>query len=109
MWARSRCPFMMARPCRSASFVWSSQCSGSGAGTRAREDAIDREAEVVTVPIADAALVAAALRRLDEAGVEIVRLALRRPSLDEVLLALTGRRAESAEDGAYPEEERSAR
>jgi oleandomycin transport system ATP-binding protein len=40
----------------------------------------------------DPALPPALLRRLDEAGVEVVELALRRPSLDEVFLSLTGRK-----------------
>jgi ABC-2 type transport system ATP-binding protein len=34
-----------------------------------------------------------AARRLDEAGVRLEDLALRRPSLDDVFLALTGHRA----------------
>ncbi|MFI8091857.1 ATP-binding cassette domain-containing protein [Streptomyces sp. NPDC086080] len=38
----------------------------------------------------DSALPPALLRRLDEAGIEVVELALRRPSLDEVFLSLTG-------------------
>jgi hypothetical protein len=42
------------------------------------------------------------VRRLDEAGITVVDLALRRPSLDEVFLTLTGRPAEAEppEDGA---------
>ncbi len=39
-----------------------------------------------------------ALRRLDAAGVEVLDLALRRPSLDDVFLTLTGREAEPTED-----------
>jgi oleandomycin transport system ATP-binding protein len=62
------------------------------------EGTIDHEAGLVVVPIADAALVAAAFRRLDEAAIEVAHLALRRPSLDEVFLAITGRPAESIDD-----------
>jgi oleandomycin transport system ATP-binding protein len=62
------------------------------------EGTIDHEAGLVVVPIADAALVAAAFRRLDEAAIEVAHLALRRPSLDEVFLAITGRHAESLDD-----------
>jgi oleandomycin transport system ATP-binding protein len=62
------------------------------------EGTIDHEAGLVVVPIADAALVAAAFRRLDEAAIEVAHLALRRPSLDEVFLAITGRPAESLDD-----------
>jgi len=42
----------------------------------------------------------AALRRLDEAGVEVADLTLRRPTLDDVFLTLTGHAAEE-----LPEEE----
>ncbi|HEX6457575.1 MAG TPA: ATP-binding cassette domain-containing protein [Thermoleophilaceae bacterium] len=41
--------------------------------------------------------VANALRRLDDAGIEVSDLTLRRPSLDDVFLALTGREAEETE------------
>jgi ABC-2 type transport system ATP-binding protein len=42
------------------------------------------------------------VRRLDTAGVETAGLALRRPSLDDVFLAVTGHAAEAEEDGAQP-------
>jgi ABC-2 type transport system ATP-binding protein len=41
-----------------------------------------------------------AVRRLDTAGVETEDLALHRPSLDDVFLAVTGHEAEAASDGA---------
>jgi ABC-2 type transport system ATP-binding protein len=41
--------------------------------------------------------VANALRRLDEAGIEVSDLALRRPTLDDVFLGLTGHAAEHEE------------
>jgi ABC-2 type transport system ATP-binding protein len=41
--------------------------------------------------------VANALRRLDEAGIEVGDLMLRRPSLDDVFLGLTGHEAEHEE------------
>jgi ABC-2 type transport system ATP-binding protein len=43
--------------------------------------------------------VAEAVRRLDSAGVEIDDIALRRPTLDDVFIALTGHAAEHEEDG----------
>jgi ABC-2 type transport system ATP-binding protein len=46
-----------------------------------------------------------AVRRLDEAGVEVDDLALRRPTLDDVFLSLTGHAAEPAGD---EQEERAA-
>ena len=39
-----------------------------------------------------------AVRRLDEAGIGVEDLNVRRPTLDDVFLSLTGRVAESAED-----------
>lgn len=45
---------------------------------------------LVEVPVNDTALVAVAVRRLDEAGIAVADLALRRPSLDDVFLQLTG-------------------
>jgi len=39
------------------------------------------------------------VRRLDEAGVAVAELSLRKSSLDEVFLALTGHPAGSAEAG----------
>ncbi len=40
------------------------------------------------------AVTAEALRRLDAASLEVVGITLREPSLDDVFLALTGRRTE---------------
>ncbi|QKW10143.1 ATP-binding cassette domain-containing protein [Streptomyces sp. NA04227] len=52
------------------------------------------EGELITVPVTDAALMPAIVRRLDREGIAVSELALRRSSLDEVFLALTGHRAE---------------
>jgi len=56
----------------------------------------------VTLPISDGArLVPAVVRAMDAAGVEIDDRAMRRPTLDDVFLNLTGHRAEQpAADGA---------
>jgi ABC-2 type transport system ATP-binding protein len=43
-----------------------------------------------------------ALRSLDAAGIEVLDVGLRRPTLDDVFLSLTGRRAEADADGAQP-------
>ena len=49
---------------------------------------------------------AEAVRRLDEQGVVIDDISLRRPTLDDVFLTLTGHTAEdAAEDGAEREEQ----
>ena len=50
----------------------------------------------LSVPINDLSLPPAVFRRLDDAGIVVAELALRRPSLDEVFLTLTGHPA--AED-----------
>jgi ABC-2 type transport system ATP-binding protein len=49
--------------------------------------------------------VAEALRRLDDAGVDVADLTLRRPTLDDVFLHLTGH---AADEGEPVEEERAA-
>jgi oleandomycin transport system ATP-binding protein len=54
------------------------------------------EGQLVTAPVVDPALLPAAVRRLDDAGVVISELALRSSSLNEVFLSLTGRPAEEA-------------
>jgi len=55
------------------------------------------EGHLVTVPVVDPALLPAAVRRLDDAGVAISELALRSSSLNEVFLSLTGRPAEETD------------
>jgi oleandomycin transport system ATP-binding protein len=69
---------------------------------------IDRDSRQLGVPMADPAWLPVAVRRLDEANITVADLALRRPSLDEVFLALTGRPA-AAEPSDHPQHpERSA-
>ncbi|TLG08792.1 ATP-binding cassette domain-containing protein [Nocardia cyriacigeorgica] len=61
------------------------------------------ESDRIAIPAPDGArTLAEALRRLDAAGVELVDIALRRPSLDDVFLQLTGHLA-STEPAAEPE------
>jgi oleandomycin transport system ATP-binding protein len=67
----------------------------------AREDATG----LLTTPVDDPVLIAAVVRKLDEAGITADELALRLPSLDEVFLSLTGHRA--TEDTVIAEPERS--
>jgi ABC-2 type transport system ATP-binding protein len=50
-------------------------------------------------------LIVDAVRRLDDAGVAVEDLGLRRPTLDDVFLTLTGHVAEESEE---QEEERAA-
>jgi ABC-2 type transport system ATP-binding protein len=69
------------------------------AGLGAGEPQVDEERGAVTLPAGalGSRTLIEAVRRLDAAGVEPDGLALRRPSLDDVFLALTGHAAE--EDG----------
>jgi ABC-2 type transport system ATP-binding protein len=53
-----------------------------------------------------ARLLAAVVRDLDAAGVQVDDLGLRRPTLDDVFLALTGRAAEPSEDGQPDHQEK---
>ena len=53
----------------------------------------------VTMPLRrDRGGIAEAVRRLDDAGVDIEDIALRRPTLDDVFIALTGRSADEEEE-----------
>jgi ABC-2 type transport system ATP-binding protein len=51
--------------------------------------------------------IADAVRRLDEAGIGIDDIALRRPTLDDVFLQLTGHKAEEDEEAGEPESEKA--
>jgi ABC-2 type transport system ATP-binding protein len=62
----------------------------------------------VSAACADADRAAAALAELTRSGVGIADFSLGQPSLDEVFLALTGRRAENEEEGEAVPEERAA-
>ncbi|MER6913719.1 ATP-binding cassette domain-containing protein [Streptomyces sp. NPDC000594] len=70
---------------------------GFGTGEVAVEDHTRR----LTVPVAGGArLLAEVIRELDGRGVEIDDIGLRRPTLDDVFIALTGHTAQEPEDGA---------
>jgi ABC-2 type transport system ATP-binding protein len=63
------------------------------------------DGETVRLPVSRrSGTIVEAVRRLDEAGVAVDDLGLRRPTLDDVFLALTGHAAEAADD----EEEKAA-
>ncbi len=64
---------------------------------------IDRHTRKLTAPVTGgAAVLTEALRRLDAADVGLHDVALRRPTLDDVFLTLTGHRTE--DDGSAPAE-----
>ena len=63
------------------------------------------DGDMVRVPIkARAGAIVEAVRRLDEADAGVEDVAIRRPTLDDVFIALTGRTAEDAEDAEDAEE-----
>ncbi|MEZ5238971.1 MAG: ATP-binding cassette domain-containing protein [Microthrixaceae bacterium] len=63
----------------------------------------DASAGQLLVPISGGAPVLTdALRRLDAAGVQLRDVGLRRPTLDDVFLSLTGHRAEQDDDAGAP-------
>jgi ABC-2 type transport system ATP-binding protein len=60
-----------------------------------REPAVDTPAKRLTIPIASGSTTLIdVIRRLDAAGVSLADIALRRPTLDEVFLAITVRDGE---------------
>jgi ABC-2 type transport system ATP-binding protein len=62
---------------------------------------VDERARELIAPVSGGAkLLVEAVRRLDNAGITVDDLALRRPTLDDVFLTLTGK---SAEEGQPPE------
>ena len=59
------------------------------------EPVVDEHTRHLSVPVSGGpAMLAEALRRLDAEGVQVDDVAIRRPTLDEVFLSLTGRAAE---------------
>jgi ABC-2 type transport system ATP-binding protein len=72
---------------------------------------VDEDELRVSVPVrSGTSVLAEVVRRLDTAGVEIADLALRRPTLDDVFLKLTGHAAEAdTADAEAPARVRSAR
>ncbi|MGP3999220.1 ATP-binding cassette domain-containing protein [Streptomyces sp. 8N706] len=63
------------------------------------------EGAVITAPVKDPELMPAVVRRLDQAGIAVGELTLRRSSLDEVFMALTGHRAEPETEEGPSEED----
>jgi ABC-2 type transport system ATP-binding protein len=83
----------------------------AGSGEPGSEPHADPETGVVSVGVGGRgsdALVEA-VRALDSAGIETRNLALRRPSLDDVFLALTGHAAEETEPGGRRRKRRGRR
>ncbi|WP_436787617.1 ATP-binding cassette domain-containing protein [Yinghuangia sp. YIM S10712] len=68
-------------------------------GFSREEVSVDRHTRRLTVPVQGGAkLLAEVIRELDQRGVEIDDIGLRRPTLDDVFISLTGHHAEAAEE-----------
>jgi oleandomycin transport system ATP-binding protein len=78
--------------------AWLDRAAAVLAGRTGAAPAADAESGMVRVPVADAAVLPAIIRDLDEAGVELAEFALRKASLVEVFFALTGDRGQ---DGPF--------
>jgi ABC-2 type transport system ATP-binding protein len=73
------------------------------------EDRPECEDSVVRIPVRRRrGVIAEAVRRLDQAGVEIEDIAVRRPTLDDVFLVLTGHAVEPEEEEQQAAEEAAA-
>jgi oleandomycin transport system ATP-binding protein len=73
----------------------------------AGEEGAYNDGQLVTVSIAERSALGQAVRRLDQEGIVVEDLSLRRPSLDEVFLAITGHLAEDEADPRDDDHERS--
>ena len=63
------------------------------------DELVDDDEPIVTVPVENSVgMVADAVRALDRAGIAVDDLLIRRPTLDDVFLTLTGHTAEESED-----------
>jgi len=63
--------------------------------------AVDAESGMVRAPVTNAAVLPVIIRDLDEAGVDLAEFTLRKASLDEVFLTLTGNRSQDEPAGDY--------
>jgi len=67
------------------------------------EPTIDQATRAASIAVqGGSAVLIDALRQLDTAGVVVKDVAIRRPTLDDVFLSLTGHAAEAAADPAVP-------
>jgi oleandomycin transport system ATP-binding protein len=91
--AKTGAQSLAVRPADAADLPTVVAVVGELAGTKQEVDG-----QLVTAPVQDPALLPAAVRRLDDAGVVIGELALRSSSLNEVFLSLTGHPVEETDD-----------
>lgn len=72
------------------------------AGYTEGEVQIEEEITSLVAPIADAGMFTRAISAIEAAGIEVRDVGLRRPTLDDVFLTLTGHHAEPAQEAAEP-------
>jgi ABC-2 type transport system ATP-binding protein len=83
---------------------------GALAGLGTGDPQLDRDGRRLTVPVdGGAAVLVAAIRELDAAGVTVQDIGLRRPTLDDVFLTLTGHAAEDAQEEAAKKARKAGR
>ena len=87
------------RPRDPADVGRTSEILASLAGTEAQ---LEQDGQLVVVPVSDSSVLTLTVHRLAEAGIAVIQLALRLPSLDEVFLALTGHTAEAEPSDDVP-------
>jgi oleandomycin transport system ATP-binding protein len=85
-----------------ASRAWLDRAAAVLASRTGATPAADTESGLVRVPVTDASVLPMIIRDLDEAGVDLAEFTLRKASLDEVFLALTGDRAPAQDGGHVP-------
>ena len=91
---------LQARPADPADLAATERILAAYAG----DDGTHSDGQLVTVRINDHAALGQVIRRLDDEGIAVDDLSLRRSSLDEVFLAITGHLAEAdLEAGEMPE------
>ncbi|WP_157529967.1 ATP-binding cassette domain-containing protein [Microtetraspora niveoalba] len=79
------------------------------AAAAGRDPVADPGARRLTAPVHDRiGALTEVVRELGERGIAVEDVALRRPTLDEVFLSLTGERTARAEEGGHGEEDRAA-
>jgi len=78
--------------------AWTGRVGAVLAGRTGSTPAVDADSGLVRVPVADATMLPAIIRDLDETSVELAEFTLRKASLDEVFLALTAGRAGTTGD-----------
>ncbi|WP_328305505.1 ATP-binding cassette domain-containing protein [Actinomycetospora sp. NBC_00405] len=97
--ARAGATVLQMRPTDAGQVAVVTRIAGELAGSTPTVDQ-----DTVSVPASDDALMPAVVRRLDDVGVRLAELTLRRATLDEVFLALTGRRAVDDSDSTTDRE-----